>query len=610
MLPPAGSAMTDGEGHPYLIGAAAPPPPPPPSLSSTAGRVHEWTSSLASSVLSATSSARPSVPLPPSHVGPASNLMAAVWVDLPSSQPGSRCATPINASGSDAQQQHRRRRTTPRRGSEPPSPVTSTLAASIASSFEGALYASSSAAAAALASMRSHYTTVATQTDMMAGVVLEWPSTPEKQQRQQEVQAEEGQEAHTTSPALSVERRSTPEKMALEADDETPQEEQQQQRQQRRQHHPSQATPAMALPPTAASVSSTSAEVSPRSFRASMADPPSDDVAAADTNSASKSSASANVMCKSCGGGRSGAEASAFTAAAAATVMEPSHGYPHTYPANERFAAASTGPPRDVAQDTETAASPTAAVVSPITLELPTMTCAAQLPFVTVREGSTSIEKAEPVPAGAALPGSKAAANSNSPAVRVGPAPSSLPTGVPRVNLSRPTEGEHRSAGSNGAGGSEQPHITAAVAAGAAPNSSAAQADEVQQLRSELAHIRSQYYLVLDQLRRMQQTGNAVLPQLPTAAAEASTRKTDDVEDVSTVSRSPSASSSSASSSAASALSDSASDERAATAAPPQTTTASSSDGDAATALQHVREALERTRQRTNTEREKRGELR
>ncbi|CBZ24685.1 hypothetical protein, unknown function [Leishmania mexicana MHOM/GT/2001/U1103] len=125
-------------------------------------RHHERTASITSSVHSASSSVRPSVPLPPSHVGIPSNMMAAMWVDLPLSQSGSRSATPLNSS--DAYAPPRRRRTTPRRRSGPPSPATSTLAASVASSLDGAGYMSS-ATGGAPASARRLLVTVSTQTD-------------------------------------------------------------------------------------------------------------------------------------------------------------------------------------------------------------------------------------------------------------------------------------------------------------------------------------------------------------------------------------------------------------------------------------------------------------
>ncbi|CBZ08474.1 hypothetical protein, unknown function [Leishmania infantum JPCM5] len=133
-----------------------------PRTSLTGERQHERTASIASSVHSASSSVRPSVPLPPSHVGIASNMMAAVWVDLPLSQSGSRSATPLN--NSDAYAPPRRRRTTPRRCSGPPSPATSTLAASVASSFDGAGYMSSATGGAPV-SARRLLVTVSTQTD-------------------------------------------------------------------------------------------------------------------------------------------------------------------------------------------------------------------------------------------------------------------------------------------------------------------------------------------------------------------------------------------------------------------------------------------------------------
>ncbi|TPP49684.1 hypothetical protein CGC21_18165 [Leishmania donovani] len=133
-----------------------------PRTSLTGERPHERTASIASSVHSASSSVRPSVPLPPSHVGIASNMMAAVWVDLPLSQSGSRSATPLN--NSDAYAPPRRRRTTPRRCSGPPSPATSTLAASVASSFDGAGYMSSATGGAPV-SARRLLVTVSTQTD-------------------------------------------------------------------------------------------------------------------------------------------------------------------------------------------------------------------------------------------------------------------------------------------------------------------------------------------------------------------------------------------------------------------------------------------------------------
>ncbi|CAM37462.1 hypothetical protein, unknown function [Leishmania braziliensis MHOM/BR/75/M2904] len=133
----------------------------------TGERQHERTASLASSVHSASSSVRPSVPLPPSHVGLASNMMAAMWVDLPLSQTGSRCATPLNNNG-DAYPPPRRRRTTPRRCSGPPSPGTSTLAASVASSFDGGGYMSSVAGGAS-GSTRRTLVTVGTQTESDAG---------------------------------------------------------------------------------------------------------------------------------------------------------------------------------------------------------------------------------------------------------------------------------------------------------------------------------------------------------------------------------------------------------------------------------------------------------
>ncbi|CAG9570521.1 hypothetical protein LMJF_12_1210 [Leishmania major strain Friedlin] len=133
-----------------------------PRTSLTGERQHERTASVASSVYSASSSARPSVPLPPSHVGIASNMMAAVWVDLPLSQSGSRSATPLNSS--DAYAPPRRRRTTPRRCSRPQSPATSTLAASGASSLDGAGYMSSATGGAPI-SARRLLVTVSTQTD-------------------------------------------------------------------------------------------------------------------------------------------------------------------------------------------------------------------------------------------------------------------------------------------------------------------------------------------------------------------------------------------------------------------------------------------------------------
>ncbi|GET86831.1 hypothetical protein, unknown function [Leishmania tarentolae] len=139
-----------------------------PRTSRTGERQHERTASIASSAHSASSSVRPSVPLPPSHVGMASNMMATVWVDLPLSQSGSRSATPLNSG--DPYAQPRRRRTTPRRCSEPPSPATSTLAASVASSLDGAGYMSS-ATGGAPASAHRLLVTVSTQTDNDPGTM-------------------------------------------------------------------------------------------------------------------------------------------------------------------------------------------------------------------------------------------------------------------------------------------------------------------------------------------------------------------------------------------------------------------------------------------------------
>ncbi|KAG5509889.1 hypothetical protein JKF63_07534 [Porcisia hertigi] len=163
------SQAPDCEASPYRIhcplsvtaGAHATPSAPRTFLAGE--RQHERTVSTCSSVHSVSSLARPSVPLPPSPIGTTSNMMAAVWVDLPLSQPASRCATPLKRN-SDTYPPPRRRRTTPRRSSCSPSSVASTLAASIASSLEGCGHMLSTAGGVRINAHRL-LVTASTQTD-------------------------------------------------------------------------------------------------------------------------------------------------------------------------------------------------------------------------------------------------------------------------------------------------------------------------------------------------------------------------------------------------------------------------------------------------------------
>ncbi|KPI87564.1 hypothetical protein ABL78_3361 [Leptomonas seymouri] len=606
VLPPAGSWAADIEGHPYAFNAA--------TLASTTGasawplhsarvplqgeRLHERTPSVASSLHSASSSVRPSVPLPPLHVPHEPAMMAAVWVDIPNSQSCSRCATPVNNYGSDTQQHHKHRRTTPRRGSEPPSPATSTLAASIVSS-EGIAQAPSSVAvaAAALASMRMRYVTVGTQTHLVYDDVTDAPTTLEGPWRQGG-----SNDARTTSPALTVESYSTPEKTVRVVDDEA------QQQQQQQQQHPSlQVSSAIALPPMAESVSSTSAEVSPRSFRIG----PTDTVfeaSALDANVASKPPGSTHAVrtdSGACGGCSAVTEVPAVTVAAA-----PSRAYQQAHRAGEPLSlAAGRGeggtvsplsvPSKEVAKEAGTGAPPAGVIVSPVTPELQTVPCALQLSPNTEGDAAPPIEHMRLLPRAVAQTCIPHSSERSAETRRL-----SQPAGVPCLHPSRQTgvegqpEVKHPSAsfagggGSDGSGQQQRP----SAAARAAPNSSLAQAEEVQRLRSELAHVRTQYAVVLEQLRRMQRAEGAA-PAAGPGAAVAQIQRADNADDVSPVSRSPSVFSSS---SFDPTLSTSLNDESAAAAAAAPYTAASSSDADAAATLQHVREALERTRRRTN----------
>lgn len=570
MLPPpaVSRVSTEGDGgHPYLISAAASSSAVGTSTSPLlGGRVHERTSSVASSVHSASSSARPSVPLPPSHVGSASNMMAAVWVDLPNSQPASRCATPIN-SGSEAQQaQQRRRRTTPRRGSEPPSPATSTLAASVASSQEGnsgsGLSASTvaAAAAAALASVRMHYVTVGTQTEVVDEVVVS--TDPSFSLEQQQASYPQRKEATTPSPAESLEGHHTPEKLKSEAElmedgvlRRVPQ-----------------ASAVIVLPPTAASISSTSTEVSPCSLRvgvmeAAFDDAPTNSSTAApgvtESNAASKSSASMRPLNKACGTGASvpktlATEASAITATAMTANTSAATSIPQIYRAEI--------PPSIV----------------------PPPSSSPHVPPTTEKECIAT--------QGVNL--TAAGIGSTSPSVPVGASHVSLSHSIAKETARQGTS--QNLTGRSGSGevnGGQSRHTSEATTAtttndagkAASADVSTTHTTEVQQLRSELALMRTQYAIVLDQLRRMQMKGEGGAA----TAAEA----TQCTEDISAVSRSPSSSSST---SAASTLSASLTGVSEASPQEPRSAATSASDADAAATLQHVREALERTRQRTN----------
>jgi hypothetical protein len=614
MLPPVGSWPGDSEGHPYLVSAATLPPSAgtsavtsslhaprvPPPLSE---KFHERTSSVASSVHSASSSARPSVPLPPPHVGPASNLMAAVWVDLPTSQPGSRCATPINGNGESQQQQQRRRRTTPRRGSEPPSSATSTLAASVASSSDGngnLLLSATTAATAALASVRLHYVTVGTQTDNVDYIVVEQPpqqsplSAPAKPSEQPPHRSED---VHCLSSADSLDGHHTPEKTTCVLEEE-------EEAEASPQRQPFHAAAAIVLPTTVASVSSTSAEISPRSLRVSTVDAAFDD-ATMEKNSASRSSAALNTaVCRSSGGARQP------TTAADTTEVPVITASPHTHhanvplpqpPARESCLASPPVSATATAAGEDGVASPAGVTVSPVTPELPTlqetpsfplqMDQLTVAPLVTTaeeRERASAVVQAVPTSTGSPL---QCGVHPPPPSP---PMPSSVPVEGPHVFLSNPTamvdasQGVHCLTDHGGEHNDRQLRPTmdpTAAAAGVSTSSPSSlctvQAEEVRQLRSELARMRTQYAEVLDQLRLMQ------LSSTRGAAGAAGTSC--DAEAVSAVSRSPPSSSSASSS--FSTLSTSLKDAAG----------SAVSSTNAAATLQHVREALERTRHRATT---------
>ncbi|KAG5483656.1 hypothetical protein CUR178_08323 [Leishmania enriettii] len=521
-------------------------------------RHHERTASIASSVHSASSSARPSVPLPPSHVGAASNMMAAVWVDVPLSQSGSRCATPMNSNG-DAYPPPRRRRTTPRRRSGPPSPATSTLAASVASSLDGG---------GAPFSAPRLLVTASTQTDSNAAVA-EGGATPTGLPRRLYTESTSGSPCATVVGGGGYSGDAAHQynlNYSFESEG--------------------------AAVAAAASVSSTSAEVSPRSLLASAADMRLDgdstqllldgeaawrgqqrttvnnSAAKAPSSPASLSAEGAARISDAVGGDSPSSPAPADPTGASdahqtlrVDALSPQEG--------AKAVTATVGAPGPTAAEMS---APCGVCISPITFCF--------TPLVPPQEGiaptpSRPSEADAPPPTATAGASTEAAAQ----------------------NL-RATAGEEQRSGAVGDTICVDCAITAPVGDSATPSWS----DEVWLLRAELAKMRLQYERVVQQLRQLQETaattGGATGIAHPSNAVGAGQRPTAEVVLSATSPSLPAGSTSSPSRSASIRNHSSAPEGPLVNSTSPVSSNSEDGGADATATLDHVRAALLRTRQR------------
>ncbi|KAG5510268.1 hypothetical protein GH5_08377 [Leishmania sp. Ghana 2012 LV757] len=529
-------------------------------------RHHERTASIASSVHSASSSARPSVPLPPSHVGAASNMMAAVWVDVPLSQSGSRCATPMNSNG-DAYPPPRRRRTTPRRRSGPPSPATSTLAASVASSLDGG---------GPPFSAPRLLVTVSTQTESDPAVV-EGGATPTGLPRRLYTESSSGSPCATVVGGGGYSGDAAHQynlNCSFESEG--------------------------AAVAAAASVSSTSAEVSPRSLLASAAD--------------MRLDGDSNQLLLDGEAAWRGQQRTTVNNSAATAPSAPA-------PLSAEGAARLSDAVGGDSPSSPAAAEPTGAADAHQTLRVDALSPqeGAKAVAVTVSApGLTAAEMSAPcgvrispitlcfTPLAPPQEGIAPAASRQSQAAAPPPTATAGASTEAAAQSLRATAGEEQRSGAVGDKICVDCATTAPVGDSAEPSApqsvTLSRSDEVRLLRAELAEMRLQYERVVQQLRQMQETaiaaGGATGITHPSDAVGAGQRPTAEVVLSATSPSLPAASRSSSSRSASIQNHSSAPEGPLVNSMSPVSSNSEDGGADATATLDHVRAALLRTRQR------------